>query len=88
MFNLNIMLTLIRLNHHHIGIMKVLKLNMGTFKFLYLRSEEPYEAICKIGRGKYSEVFEGLDNRNGMKVILKVLKPVKKRKIRREIRIL
>ncbi|CAD8132210.1 unnamed protein product [Paramecium pentaurelia] len=51
-------------------------------------SEEPYEAICKIGRGKYSEVFEGVDNRNGMKVVLKVLKPVKKRKIRREIRIL
>ncbi|CAK72781.1 unnamed protein product (macronuclear) [Paramecium tetraurelia] len=51
-------------------------------------SEEPYEALCKIGRGKYSEVFEGVDNKNGMKVVLKVLKPVKKRKIRREIRIL
>jgi casein kinase II subunit alpha len=42
----------------------------------------------KIGRGKYSEVFEGVDTRNNKRIIVKVLKPVKKRKIKREIRIL
>jgi casein kinase II subunit alpha len=42
----------------------------------------------KIGRGKYSEVFEGLDMRGGRRVVIKVLKPVRKRKIRREIKIL
>jgi casein kinase II subunit alpha len=41
-----------------------------------------------VGRGKYSEVFEGINMVNGEKCIIKVLKPVKKRKIKREIKIL
>jgi len=44
--------------------------------------------LKKIGRGKYSEVFEGINVLNNKKVIIKVLKPVKKRKIKREIKIL
>ncbi len=43
--------------------------------------------VRKVGRGKYSEVFEGLDKR-GQKCIIKILKPVKKKKIKREIKIL
>lgn len=42
----------------------------------------------KVGRGKYSEVFEGVNIVNNEKCIIKILKPVKKKKIRREIRIL
>lgn len=42
----------------------------------------------KVGRGKYSEVFEGISVLNNEKCIIKVLKPVKKKKIRREIKIL
>eukprot|EP01017_Pseudomicrothorax_dubius_P028416 TRINITY_DN3370_c0_g1_i1.p1 TRINITY_DN3370_c0_g1~~TRINITY_DN3370_c0_g1_i1.p1 ORF type:complete len:393 (+),score=80.72 TRINITY_DN3370_c0_g1_i1:61-1179(+) len=49
---------------------------------------DDYEVIRKIGRGKYSEVFEGIDVNKGRRVVIKVLKPVKKRKIRREIKIL
>lgn len=49
---------------------------------------ENYEVIRKIGRGKYSEVFEGLNNANGKKCVIKILKPVKKKKIKREIKIL
>ena len=41
-----------------------------------------------MGRGKYSEVFEGVNITNGEKCVIKVLKPVKKKKIKREIKIL
>ena len=41
-----------------------------------------------IGRGKYSEVFEGINVANHQKCVVKVLKPVKKKKIKREIKIL
>mmetsp|Transcript_16620 Transcript_16620/g.24982 ORF Transcript_16620/g.24982 Transcript_16620/m.24982 type:complete len:378 (-) Transcript_16620:259-1392(-) len=50
-----------------------------------------YEVLRKIGRGKYSDVFEGWKCRKGepdKKVCIKILKPVKKKKIRREIMIL
>ncbi len=49
---------------------------------------ENYEIVKKIGRGKYSEVFEGLSVLNSEKCVIKVLKPVKKKKIKREIKIL
>jgi serine/threonine protein kinase len=41
-----------------------------------------------VGRGKYSEVFEGINITNNEKCIIKALKPVKKKKIKREIKIL
>lgn len=42
----------------------------------------------KIGRGKYSEVFAGVNVSNNTKCVIKILKPVKKKKIKREIKIL
>ena len=54
----------------------------------------PYYAytICvhfrKLGRGKYSEVFESINVTNNEKCVVKTLKPVKKKKIKREIKIL
>jgi casein kinase II subunit alpha len=51
-------------------------------------SPENYEIIKKIGHGKYSEVFEGIDITNNKKIVIKVLKPVKKEKYKREIKIL
>ena len=50
--------------------------------------QEDYEIIKKIGRGKYSEVYEGINVNNDQRVVIKVLKPVKKKKIKREIKIL
>ena len=41
-----------------------------------------YEIIRKIGRGKYSEVFEGVDITCNQLVVIKILKPVKKKKIK------
>eukprot|EP01105_Mastigella_eilhardi_P000014 TRINITY_DN1001_c0_g2_i1.p2 TRINITY_DN1001_c0_g2~~TRINITY_DN1001_c0_g2_i1.p2 ORF type:complete len:356 (-),score=111.60 TRINITY_DN1001_c0_g2_i1:50-1117(-) len=49
---------------------------------------EDYEVVSKVGRGKYSDVFLGLVCKSRKKCIIKVLKPVKKKKIRREIKIL
>jgi len=51
-------------------------------------TQENYEVVKKIGRGKYSEVFEGINVANKERCVIKVLKPVKKKKIKREIKIL
>jgi len=40
-----------------------------------------YEVVRKVGRGKYSEVFEGSNVNNNEKCIIKILKPVKKKKV-------
>jgi casein kinase II subunit alpha len=50
--------------------------------------QDHYEVVRKVGRGKYSEVFEGVNVTNNTKCIIKILKPVKKKKIKREIKIL
>lgn len=47
-----------------------------------------YEIVSKIGRGKYSEVFEGVNVLNDESCVIKVLKPVKMKKIYREVKIL
>jgi len=39
-----------------------------------------YEIIRKIGRGKYSEVFEGTNTITDERCVIKILKPVKKKK--------
>ena len=49
---------------------------------------EIYECHHKLGRGKYSEVYQGFNSQNNQKCIIKVLKPVKIEKIYREIKIL
>ncbi|KAJ6807374.1 casein kinase II subunit alpha-2-like [Iris pallida] len=50
--------------------------------------QDEYEVVRKVGRGKYSEVFEGVHCTNNEKCVIKILKPVKKKKIKREIKIL
>ncbi|ORZ11118.1 kinase-like domain-containing protein [Absidia repens] len=50
--------------------------------------QDNYEIIRKIGRGKYSEVFDGVNISTNEKCVIKALKPVKKKKIKREIKIL
>lgn len=57
-------------------------------RFLNFRSQDVYEISRKIGRGKYSEVFSGVNALNQEECVIKVLKPVKKKKIKREIKIL
>lgn len=52
------------------------------------REQDNYEVVGKVGRGKYSEVFEGINVLNNESCIIKILRPVKKKKIKREIKIL
>jgi casein kinase II subunit alpha len=49
---------------------------------------DDYEICTKLGRGKYSEVFKGLNVITGQDVVVKILKPTKLEKIKREIKIL
>ena len=51
-------------------------------------SQSDYQLINKVGRGKYSEVFLGVNTRTEKHCIVKVLKPVKRKKIKREYKIL
>lgn len=51
-------------------------------------SPERYEIVDRIGGGRYSEVFKGIDMVNSDTCIIKVLKPVASKKIKREVKIL
>ena len=46
-----------------------------------ISEQDDYEVVRKVGRGKYSEVFEGSNVNNNEKCIIKILKPVKKKKV-------
>ncbi|KAK8804061.1 hypothetical protein WA171_000154 [Blastocystis sp. BT1] len=61
--------------------------NYDTVEFGWL-SPDRYQIIQKVGRGKYSEVFKAIDMTTGKPVSIKYLKPVRKKKIRREIKIM
>ena len=57
---------------------KTLRLNLGESLFFYLTwnsSQDNYEIIKKIGRGKYSEVYEGINTANNERIVIKILKP-------------
>ena len=36
---------------------------------------DPYEIRKKLGRGSYSEVFDGVNVYNGQRCVIKILKP-------------
>ncbi|XP_064467448.1 casein kinase II subunit alpha-like isoform X3 [Ornithodoros turicata] len=55
---------------------------------LHAHVQDDYQLARKLGRGKYSEVFEAINIANNEKCVVKILKPVKKKKIKREIKIL
>ena len=47
--------------------------------------QDDYAVIRKIGRGKYSEVFDGINLVTNERCVVKILKPVKKKKIKRYV---
>jgi len=59
-----------------------------AFQIDWNNTQDNYQVVRKVGRGKYSEVFEGINIMDNSKCIIKILKPVKKKKIKREIKIL
>ena len=50
--------------------------------------QDDYETTMKLGRGRYSEVYRAVDLLQNKDCVVKILKPVRKPKIRREIKIL
>ncbi|KAL9264882.1 Casein kinase II subunit alpha-4, chloroplastic-like protein [Drosera capensis] len=44
--------------------------------------QDDYEVVRKVGRGKYSEVFKGVRSSSNENCVIKILKPVKKKKVR------
>lgn len=58
-----------------------------TLPCVYGRQDD-YEIGRKLGYGKYSDVFEGYCPETDSSVVIKILKPVRKKKICREIKIL
>lgn len=54
----------------------------------YYRVQEHYELTDKVGRGKYADVYSGVNMVTGDQVAVKIFKPVKKNKIRREVKIM
>lgn len=46
---------------------------MSLLYFNY-RQQDNYELVRKLGRGKYSEVFEAINITNDEKVVVKILK--------------
>lgn len=61
-----------------------------NFRLSSLRWEDVdrYEVNGRLGFGRFSEVMEGVEVDSGRKVVLKVLKPARSYKIKREIRVL
>ena len=49
---------------------------LTLFDSIY-RAQDNYEIIKKIGRGKYSEVYEGINTLTNQRIVIKILKPGK-----------
>ena len=68
----------LRVSHPSMGVM------FRTLIFMFLlffSDQDDYEVVRKVGRGKYSEVFEGINVNSNERCIIKILKPVKKKKV-------
>jgi casein kinase II subunit alpha len=49
------------------------------------REQDGYEVLRKVGKGKYSEVFEGFRTGSQERCVIKILKPVRKKKVQRHL---
>ncbi|KAL1718905.1 kinase-like domain-containing protein [Schizophyllum commune] len=69
---------------------KVLGKDWYDYENFTIEWSEPdrYEIVRRLGGGKYSEVFTGIDMVNNEQCVVKVLKPVAAKKIKREIKVL
>lgn len=47
----------------------------STYVWIFLhRNQDDFQLVRKLGRGKYSEVFEAINITNNEKVVVKILK--------------
>lgn len=49
---------------------------------------DKYDVLRQLGKGKYGEVFEGLNLTSGQQCVVKIMRPVKEQRLKREIKIL
>jgi casein kinase II subunit alpha len=61
------------------GVWNKIKLKKINHSFLF-SNQDDYQIVRKLGRGKYSEVFEGINITNNEKVVIKILKVNKQNK--------
>lgn len=61
----------------------LLKVGVSVFKRLhntdfieFFRQQDDYQIVRKLGRGKYSEVFEAINVTNNEKCVIKILKVI------------
>eukprot|EP00878_Enallax_costatus_P010839 GHUV01011319.1.p2 GENE.GHUV01011319.1~~GHUV01011319.1.p2 ORF type:complete len:197 (+),score=47.18 GHUV01011319.1:282-872(+) len=50
--------------------------------------QDKYEVLQQLGKGKYGEVFEGLNVKANQRCVVKIMRPVKEQRLKREIKIL
>jgi casein kinase II subunit alpha len=55
---------------------------------IHYGKHDDYEVLNRLGSGKYSQVYDGINIVTDKNVVIKVIKPVKYKKIRREVTIL
>lgn len=51
-------------------------------------SQDKYEVLQQLGKGKYGEVFEGVNIESNKRCVVKIMRPVKEQRLKREIKIL
>lgn len=51
-------------------------------------SQDHYDVLEQVGKGKYGEVFLGVEVCTNREVVIKIMRPVKEQRLRREIKIL
>lgn len=50
--------------------------------------QDKYEVMGQLGKGKYGEVFEGINLEDNGRCVVKIMRPVKEQRLKREIKIL
>lgn len=50
--------------------------------------QDKYEVTRQLGKGKYGEVFEGINLKGEQQCVIKIMRPVKEQRLRRELKIL
>lgn len=51
-------------------------------------NQDKYEVLQQLGKGKYGEVFEGVNLTDNQRCVVKIMRPVKEQRLKREIKIL